>query len=58
MALMTRRGMLHMRLQASADTAAHPVVAKWAAAVKERAVAEQTLLLLETHAAAIAVGLS
>jgi len=41
-----------------ASTAAAPVVAQWAKAVRDRVVAEQMLELLETHAAAIAVGLS
>ena len=43
---------------ASANTAAAPVVSQWAQAVRHRVVAEQTLELLQTHASAIAIGLS
>ena len=44
--------------QSSANTASASVVSEWAAAVRNRVLAEQTLELLQTHASAIAIGLS
>mmetsp|Transcript_67 Transcript_67/g.149 ORF Transcript_67/g.149 Transcript_67/m.149 type:complete len:538 (-) Transcript_67:265-1878(-) len=44
--------------EGSRQSAAAPLIAEWAQAVRSRAVAEQTLELLQAHAAAIAAGLS